>query len=403
MQQDLIVFYITNKGMNGQDKKAGYYASGYMPAGLAEYHPGKVFIVDIDAPENQAFLNGDLRANLYAFPVDKDYTASAFRDYQKHQILFDEKMRHQVAMLVPYTSSEASPNMLRHIKQGYPENVVYTNDPESMAIHNSKGALIRVKEDPEASEFQGHINPQTFISTLEDYQRYRIQHRNFVLRSLRSTEGLGVYFHAPDYHEGQVEVVEENPEDQQYTIDNLLQKGPLLATKYVDTRQTGDTRVFVFYHPETHQMSVFQQGGRRMAPKATTDNRFPKCNVTSGGSATFIDLTEPQKKLALKIMKYYHDYYGMHMLGLDFFFGGDTSASHQGMILSEVNNSPDAFNCFYDQSISEKPNPKKRGDYLVIQFLDNFYRYALETVKTPCLKGVIKGHQPAIIERQQHV
>ena len=403
MQQDLIVFYITNKGMNGQDKKAGYYASGYMPAGLAERYPGKVFIVDIDDPKNQEFLNGDSKANLYAFPVDKNYTASAFREYQKHQILFDEERRTQVAMLVPYTSSEANPNMLRCIKQAYPENVVYTNDPESMAVHNSKGALVRVKQDPEAIEFQNHINPQTFIYTLEDYQRYREKHRNFVLRVLRSTEGLGIYFHAPDYHKGQVEVVEDNPTGQQYIINNLLQKGPLLATEYVDTRQTGDTRVFVFYHPKTHQISVCQQGGKRVAPKATESNPFPKCNVTSGGSATFIDLTEPQKGLALKVMKYYHDYYGMHMLGLDFFFGGDTSAPHQGMILSEVNNSPDAFNCFYDQSISEKPNPKKRGDYLVIQFLDDFYRYALESVKTPCLKGIIKGHQPVMMERQQHV
>ena len=403
MQQDLIVFYVTNKGMNGQDKKAGYYASGYMPAGLAERYPQKVFIVDIDDPKNREFLNGDLSANLYAFPVDKDYTASAFRKYQKNQILFDAQMRERVAMLVPYTSSEASPNMLRHIKQGYPENVVYTNDPDSMAIHNSKGALVRVKQDPESAEFQNHINPQTFIYTLDDYRRYRNQHRNFVLRTLRSTEGLGVYFHAPDYHEGQVEIVEKNPEGQQYTIHNLLQKGPLLATEYVDTRQTGDTRVFVFYHPKTKQMSVFQQGGKRMAPAATKGNRFPKCNVTSGGSATFIDLTDSQKKLALKIMRYYHDYYGMHMLGLDFFFGGNTAAPHQGMVLSEVNNSPDAFNCFYDQRVSEEPNPKKRGDYLVIQFLDRFYQYALETVKTPYFMGVSKGRQPVALERQQHV
>ena len=364
--QDLIVVYVTNKGMYGK-KTNGHYASGYIPAKLAERHPGKVYIVDIDDPKNRAFLLGDQKAPLTAFPVDREYHVADFDAYKAQSIPFGADYRERVAMIIPYTSSESDPEILTHMKAAYPTNVLYTNDPNGMAKFNSKAALIDIREDQEASQFNTHINPQILLHTSEEYRTFKEQYPDHVLRSTRSTEGAGVYIHAPQFFKGRTELVEgyTPPNQGQYKIGWLFEKEKeLLGTPYVDTAKTGDLRVFALYD-ETRGPIVIQEGILRHAPKTgTVDNPCPKCNISSGGSYEIVKITPEQQHIARQTISYLYKTAGLRVVGLDFF----------DKTLSEINNSADGWN--YVQHYAHN------GVDVLIGVLDGCYEGALSGQNT---------------------
>ena len=373
MEKDLIVVYVTNKGMDGQDKKAGYYASGYIPANLSARYPGKVLVVDINDERNQGFLHGDYRQDLYAFPVDEKYGIEGFYTYKERSIVLDAHKRQQVRMIIPYVSSEADVQILRTMKGGYPEDVFYTNDPESMAEFNSKDSLIRIRR--EGGDFlREHIQPQTLIKTEEDFLAYQSAHPNFVLRALRSTEGLGVYMHAPDYHEGRVQVVLDNPKEEQYEIKRLLSQGTLLATPYIDTSLGGDTRAFYYWDTNRDEPVVITQGGKRMAPHISKDNLFPVCNVSSGGQYEVVNLTPKQTEVIRQAGIYYHSL-GLNVAGFDLL--GIPCDGKIKPILSEGNLSADAWNYVAHQSVAKGQEGPMRGDHLLVEMMSCYYKQAV--------------------------
>ena len=375
MEEDLIVVYVTNKSMNGEDKKSGYYASGYIPAKLSSRYPGKVYIVDINEEKNKEFLHGDYNQSLYAFPVDEKYGIDTFDIYKKKSILFDRDKRCRVRMIVPYVSSEADAQILKTMKGGYLDDVFYTNDPETMAEFNSKDSLIRIRR--EGGDFlREHIQPQTLIETEEDFLAYQSAHPNFVLRALRSTEGIGVYMHAPDYHEGRVQVVLDNPKEEQYDIKRLLSQGTLLATPYIDTSLGGDTRAFYYWDVEKEEPVVITQGCKRMAPHISKDNPFPVCNVSSGGQYEVVNLTPKQTEVIRQAGIYYHSL-GLNVVGFDLL--GILCEGKLKPVLSEGNLSADAWNYVAHQSVSKGQEGPMRGDCLLIEMMSYYYKKAVSS------------------------
>lgn len=362
--QDLIVFYLTNKGMYAE-KTLDYYASGYFPSGLAEkLGESKVYIVDIDDPKNQDFLMGDTSKPLYAFPVDKNYTVSKFNQYKRNSIDFNQSFRNHVRMVVPYTSSEANPEILTNMRKGYPSSTFFLNDPDSMAVHNSKSALEDVRTDPEANSFNYAINPQVVITSLDDYYAFKKENPNFVLRSLRSTEGVGIYIYAPDYYNGNTDFSDAHNSTGRASIQSLLEtEGELLATRYIDTTKTGDTRVYGYWDFKHNQPRTILQTAFRTAPEPSKENPCPKCNVSSGGKYEIKTITPEQEKIALRATEYYHKKHGLNAIGFDFL----------GNILNEINNSADAWNCVKDAPVEEKNVDAPSGDSLVINSM--YYAY----------------------------
>lgn len=376
-KQDLIVVYVTNKGMYGK-KTNGHYASGYIPAELAARHPGKVYVVDIDDPKNKAFLLGDRGAPVTAFPIDRAYHVTDFDIYKARSIVFDEDYRSKVAMIIPYTSSESDPEILTHMKAAYPSNVFYTNDPDGMAKFNSKAALIDIREDREAASFNAHINPQVLLYTPEEYKQFKSLYPEHVLRSTRSTEGAGVYIHAPKFFDGCTELVEGYtlPNRGQHQIAWLLEKEKeLLGTPYVDTSKTGDLRVYALYD-EIRGPIVIQEGILRHAPKkGTVDNPCPKCNISSGGSYEIIEVNPEQQQIAKRTISYLYKKAGLRIVGLDFF----------DKTLSEINNSADGWNYVRHHA--------HNGVDVLIGVLDGCYEVALSRQN-----AIKRGSQPKFLE-----
>ena len=383
--QDLIVVYVTNKGMYGE-KTNGHYASGYIPAGLAARHPGKVYVVDIDDPNNKAFLLGDQKAPLTAFPVDREYHVADFDAYKTQSIPFGADYRERVAMVIPYTSSESDPEILTHMKAAYPTNVLYTNDPDGMAKFNSKAALIDIREDVGAADFNTHINPQILIRTPQEYRAFKEQYPEHVLRSTRSTEGAGVYIHAPQFFNGRTELVDgyTPPKQGQHQIAWLLNaEKEVLGTPYVDTAKTGDLRVYALYDEERGPI-VIKEGILRHAPKkGTADNPCPKCNISSGGSYEIVEVTQAQQHIARQTISYLYKKAGLRIVGLDFF----------DQTLSEINNSADGWN--YVQHHAHN------GIDVLIGVLDGCYQQALAGQKALSKSNQSKADQTKIKQIQK--
>ena len=382
MKQDKIVFYITNKTPCGE-KKQDYYTSGFLPRGLAKKYPEKVFIVDIDAPENQAHLLGDKKAPLYAFPVDENYRVTNYSQYSKNAAPLNFA---KVGFVIPYTSSEANPEMLRHITSSYPENTVFLNNPTSMAKLNSKEALEEVRADADAAKFSAHINPQTLISISKQYEDFIKSYPNTVLRVPRSTEGIGVYIHAPDYlGESEIASGYEVPNSHQHRIENILAMGPVLATPYIDTKENGDTRVYAVYVPHKG-VQIIENGIGRFAPTGTKENPCPKCNHSAGGYLKVYPLTAEQKTVVTDAMEYYHDKHGLSVIGFDLL--GDTKFP----IISEINNSADGWTCVTHQG--------KTGDEFLVEAVDNFYQFVLQNQGQKNTALDIKAKIPTRQQRQ---
>jgi glutathione synthase/RimK-type ligase-like ATP-grasp enzyme len=347
--------------MRGQQKKAGHYASGFLPANLSKEVP--TYVVDINEPRNIPFLYHGQGSVVWGYEVDKRYTVGNCQKYQEKSVVMEPN---KIALVVPYTSSEVDPCVLRNASQ-YFNKSLWSSDPDSIVIHNSKAALESVRTDAEAKAFADRMLEVKRIKTVGQYHDFKQKHGgNVVLKIDRSTEGVGIFIDCNDKSEvalhGGIKAI-------------LAQaQGHLIATPFFDTAPTGDMRVFGFMDPKEGAM-VLDQGILRMAAPPTPDNPCPKCNLSSGGHYQIVEVSDSQRKIAKAAVEYYAKRWGINYIGYDLF---------ADKVISEINSSPDGENMV------------RNGVVYSVAFYANKRREAMETRPQTVVVPAPRKEQPRL-------
>ena len=320
MQENICLWVLTNRNIKGEEKNAGYYASDYLPALMSEEAP--VYVADIHDPRNAAGLKYGA-GGVYAYPVDPGYRAGTRAGYKKRAEALDAS---QVSVVVPYTSSEVDPDILRSLPRLFP-HAGFIGNPESLVDLNSKTCLKAIREDPAAAGFARFILPVEEIDSPESYRSLKRRWPDLVVKVAASTEGGGVY----------VDLKNGSELDRAGGIEGLLATGQtLVGTPYDSPGADGDTRIYG-YGDDINGYTVLECGAKRVAVAPDPQNPHPKCNVAAGASCHVVPIPEWVRCVVRDVAKYYSNR-GIPHIGLDMFHCG---ANKESMRISEVNCSPD--------------------------------------------------------------
>lgn len=344
MKEKICLWVVTNKNIKGEDKKAGYYSSYYLPA-LMSAKGIPVYVVDIHDDRNTESLYKGRTDKIFGYRIDENYAAATLHKYKEETTRI---IPEDVSMVVPYASSEVDVTVLEAVSRIFKNNI-FVGSPGSLAVLNSKQALERIRLDPRAKHFARHILPVRPVRTVDDYKMVKSElGGDIVLKAPRSTEGVGIYIDRKGGSElelnGGIEKV-------------LGTHKELIATPYYDIGSNGDTRIFGY--GEKGACKVLPYGAQRIAAKPTAENPYPKCNVSSGATCNVVKLTRHQEEIALLAAEYYSSVWGVPHIGLDMFGNGN---DRESLRISEVNNSPDGHS-YVDKSYPEKVSEFYAGQY----------------------------------------